>query len=587
MILQALKGYYDRKSADPDSGIAPIGWEWKEIPFLLVINQDGKFVSLQDTREGDGKKPRAKAFLVPSLGEKKGNGIKANLFWENIEYMLGIPVPTERKPSPDAERVAEQHKAFVERIRSLQGSHPFLCAVRSFLAGISREQIMSDPNWPEALKLNQALLFYIAGVGPITDNYDIRQLVTAGFEGKGRKGICMVTGQNDEIVLLEPPVKGVRGSNPTGACLVGFQRHSGYDSFGKEQGENAPIGKLASSAYTTALNTLLGKDSKQKVQVGDASTVFWAAKADKFESLVPNFFSEPPKDDPERLTNAVAALYKSADTGTSTFDGDDTRFYVLGLSPNAARISIRFWHCGTVAEMADHFRQHFDDLRITHGAKERDALSLWRLLVSTAPLEKLDNIPPNLAGDTMRSILEGLPYPETLLQAVIRRIKAEQAKKDKNGRGIPNVSYPRAALIKACINRKTRYKNPNIKEELKMSLDKENKNVGYRLGRLFAALEKIQQEASPGINATIRDRFYGAASGTPVAVFPNLMRLKNHHLAKLENTGRKIYFEKLIGEIMEEIADFPAHLPIADQGRFAVGYYHQQQDFFTKKENKN
>jgi len=171
----------------------------------------------------------------------------------------------------------------------------------------------------------------------------------------------------------------------------------------------------------------------------------------------------------------------------------------------------------------------------------------------------------------MRSILEGLPYPQTLLQAAVRRIKAEH-----------DITYPRAALIKAYLNRRARFRHQE-QEELTMSLDMTNTNVGYRLGRLFATLEKIQQEASPGINATIRDKFYGAASSTPVTVFGNLTRLKNHHLAKLENPGRRVNFERLIGEIMSGIADFPAHLKLEDQGRFAIGYYHQMQDFFTKK----
>jgi CRISPR-associated protein Csd1 len=248
---------------------------------------------------------------------------------------------------------------------------------------------------------------------------------------------------------------------------------------------------------------------------------------------------------------------------------------VLGLSPNASRIAIRFWIVDTVAGMAGKIKQHFDDLRIVHRPWDKDVFSIFRLLVCTAAQGKADNIPPNLAGETMRAILEGLPYPQTLLQAVIRRIRAEHV-----------VTYPRAALIKAFINRSTRFKNPRIEEALKMSLDESNTNIGYRLGRLFAVLEKIQQEANPGISATIRDRFYGAASGTPVTVFGNLMRLKNHHLSKLTSAGRRIYFEKLLGGIIDGVEAkiaFPTHLTLEEQGRFAIGYYHQQQDFFSKK----
>jgi CRISPR-associated protein Csd1 len=192
-------------------------------------------------------------------------------------------------------------------------------------------------------------------------------------------------------------------------------------------------------------------------------------------------------------------------------------------------------------------------------------------------LEKDDNVPPNLAGDTMKAILAGTPYPQTLLSAAVRRCRAER-----------EITYPRASLIKAVLARETRYYNKTTKE-VGMSLDTTNNNVGYRLGRLFATLEKIQEEASPGINATIRDRFYGSASATPVAAFPHLMKLKNHHLGKLDGKGRAIHFERIIGEIMDGLSDLPTHLSLADQGRFAVGYYHQRQAFFTssKKINKS
>lgn len=316
------------------------------------------------------------------------------------------------------------------------------------------------------------------------------------------------------------------------------------------------------------------------MQVGDASTVFWAEKATAFEKQFADFFGESPKDDPDRGTQAVEGLFKSLDTGAfSAEDDSDNRFYVLGLSPNASRIAVRFWIVDTVAGMADKIRQHFEDMSIIHGPKDKDFLSLFRLLVSTSAQGKAENIPPNLAGDTIRSILQGLPYPQTLLQAAIRRLRAEHT-----------VTHARAALIKACVNRATRFKNPNVQEELTMSLDENNTNIGYRLGRLFATLEKIQQEANPGINATIRDKFYGAASGTPVAVFGNLMRLKNHHLSKLQSPGRRIFFEKLIGRIIDGVnagPGFPPHLSLDDQGRFAIGYYHQMQAFYAKKINDN
>jgi CRISPR-associated protein Csd1 len=361
--------------------------------------------------------------------------------------------------------------------------------------------------------------------------------------------------------------------------LVSFQKDSGYDSYGKEQAFNAPVGKHVVFSYTTALNHLLAKDSRQRIQVGDASTVFWAATpGHPMEELFPGLFSEPSKDNPDLGTAAVAALLNAPKTGAGCFENDGTRFYVLGLAPNAARIAVRFWHIKTVGELSANIRRYFDNLRIVHAPHEPETLSLFRLLVATAMLGKSENIPPNLGGDVMRSVIEGLPYPQTLLSGAIRRIRAEQ-----------EVTYPRAAIIKACINRQSG------KEELKVSLDESNTNTAYRLGRLFAVLEKIQEVAQPNINATIRDRFYGAASSTPVSVFSTLLKLKNHHVAKLDERGRKILYrafednkpDDYIAIIFNNVPDFPAHLNLQDQGRFAIGYYHQRQAFFTKSESTN
>lgn len=582
MILQALKVYYDRKAADPASAMAPEGWEWHEIPFLVVINREGAVVDIHDTREGEGKSKRAKRFLVPTLGEKKGSGIKANLLWENVEYMFGFPVPTKAKPNPDPSRVADQHSAFRNRVQNLVGVGHTLDAVKRFTSADRLTEASRCTAWQDVLVTNSVLLLTLQGEGPVTDDPQVRSAIDAEERQNTPTGFCLITGVEGELSRLEPPIKGVWGAQPTGANIVAVnnKNESGtntgptpaFASYGKQQALNSPMTKSAAFAYTTALNHLLSRESRQRIQVGDASTVFWAAKECDLERQLPDMFGDPPKDKPDQLVEAVKALYRSVESGAYTEDKSVTRFYILGLAPNAARIAVRFWIADTVANMAARIRQHFLDTEIGHGPKDPDALSLFRLLVSTAVQGKADNIPPNLGGDTMRAILEGLPYPLTLLQAAIRRVRAER-----------EVTYARAALIKACVNRETRRTNTSKEEELAVSLDEGNTNIGYRLGRLFAALEKIQQEANPGINATIRDRFYGAASSTPVTVFGNLMRLKNHHLAKLENAGRRVFFEKLLGQIVDEVGDFPSHLSLADQGRFAIGYYHQMSKFYEKR----
>jgi CRISPR-associated protein Csd1 len=583
MILQSLKEYYDRKAADPDSDMAPLGFEKKEFPFLIVIDPNGCFLKLEDTREQIGKKLVGKKYLVPRSQLRSGSRSFQTTFllWDHFGYLLQHPETDEKS--------AKQHGAWIKKLQSLPAELKVdegVSAILKFYHSHGIGAVKSASNWADCAALTSCnMTFKLVGdLVPVPCRSAVREyirrLASMGEEDGDADqnriiSCCLVTGETAEIVRKH-------GRTPISKdtkSLVSFQKNSGYDSYRKEQGYNAPVGKPAEFAYTTALNYLLSKDSRQRMQVGDAITVFWSAKT--VDSGFEDFFGDLWKDDPDRNTEAVRSLFRSLQSGVFSTDSDGAQFYVLGLSPNAARIAIRFWIVRTVAEMATQIRQHFLDTRIVHGPRDIDTISLSRLLVSTAVQSESKNIPPNIAGDTMRSILEGLPYPKTLLQATIRRVRAEQSRKHKNG----GVTYERAALIKACINRATRYQNKNMEEELHMSLDTSNKNIGYRLGRLFAALERTQIRAftSGGgkePNTTIRDRYYGAASGTPVTVFATLIRLSKHHLAKIENIGEKVNLEKLFTEIMEDINDFPPHLCLADQGRFAIGYYHQRHEFF-------
>ena len=573
MILQALKEYYDRKAADPDSGIAPEGWENKEIRFVITLDEKGNALLLEDTEEIVNKKKRSRAFLVPQA-VKRANAIASNLLWDNPEYALGVVLKGK------ATRVGEQFAEFKARIASLHlDDDEGVAAVTAFL---NKEDPADNLNkfgdiWKRVLDSGGNIAFRLNGdAGLVCNRPAVKRAVTDSLAAATKDIRCLITGNTDVLANLHPAIKGVWGAQTVGGNIVSYNAGA-FESFGKEQGANASIGQSAAFAYTTALNQLLGKDSAQRLQVGDASTVFWSEKNTRFEEQFSLFFNEPAKDDPNRNVQAVKALLESPKTGAQLVNQEDAgKFYVLGLSPNAARISIRFWIAAPLSEMMDQIRQHFRDLEIVCAPFEQPVFSLFRLLVCTAPLGKAENIPPNLEGELMRAILEGLPYPAALLNAVIRRIKVEH-----------DVTQIRAALIKACINRNCRFKKKTQQEELAVSLDPNNMNIGYRLGRLFAVLEKIQEEANPGINATIRDRYYAAASSAPVTVFGRLMTLKNHHLAKLENIGRRVNLERLVGEIVDGIMDFPAHLSLDDQGRFAVGYYHQRQDFFAAKDKQD
>jgi len=555
MILQALTQYYERKSESESGALAPFGFGVQSIPVVIEIDKDGREsqVLIRDPKDADAQE------LVPAV-VKRSSGVAANLLWDTAEYCLGVD--TKGKP----QRVAEQHQAFVDRIEQLDCDDEGIEALKRYLVAAKQSPAIEQHN--DLLMTNPRVSFRLLGDPHLICQ---REKVMASIRddhasNPETEGLCLVSGNREPIERLHPAIKGVWGAQTSGANIVSFNRDS-FESYGKSKGDNCTVGEKAVFFYTTALNHLLRKESSQRMQVGDASTVFWSERETSLEKNMGSIFGSMPtqiKDDPDKYTGSVKAVYDSVHRGRYQGDDSDTKFYVLGLSPNASRIAIRFWHVATVGEISTRIKRHFDDLCIVRAPHEQEYLPLFLLLVSIAAQNKGENIPPNLAGELMKSILDGSPYPHALLAAAVRRNKAEQ-----------KVTYPRAAIIKASLNRF----HPH--EEIPMALDKSNPNPGYRLGRLFAALEKIQEDANPGLNATIRDRYYGAASSSPVSVFSTLLKLKNHHLAKL-SPGKKVRFEKLIGEIMTELPDsFAANLSLKDQGRFAVGYYHQRQDFFT------
>lgn len=577
MMLHALCDYYKRKSADPGAHMAPLGFEWKEIPFIIELSPEGKVVQIEDGE--------SRPYLIPQGGKKSSN-VSANLLWGNAEYVFGTPdkkkLAGKKGKGKEEEyqaRLGKMNAEFRSEIQSLAMRTPENIGVQAVISFLSRGNFADlegfGERWTKLREANRNVTFRLHGqLDLICQHPDVVAFVAEETANHNIDGLCLITGEPDEIERTHPPISGVRDKPGAPAqkniVSVNDGESPAFASYHKSQGYNSPIGKRAAFYYTTALNYLLRKDSPQRLPVGDSTVVFWADRQTEFETGVVDIFGEFAKDDPDRNVRAVASLYKAIEHGLLESDEGNTRFFVLGLAPNSSRIAIRFWHFATVGEMAARIKRHLDDLAIERAPYDPPYLSLFRLLKSIATLNKADNIPPNLGGDFMRSILADLPYPQTLLAAAVRRIRAEH-----------EVNYPRASLIKACINRYTRYSNPNTKEEIKMSLDESNSNVGYRLGRLFAVLERIQEEANG--SATIRERYYGAASCTPVAVYPTLLKLKNHHIAKLESKGRAVNLEKLIGTIMYEVNDFPAQLSLQDQGRFAIGYYHQRQHPSTYK----
>ena len=570
MILQALYEYYQRKAADPESNIAPEGFEWKEIPFVIVIDKEGNFVALEDTREGDGKKKRAKRYLLPkSIGRPGSNAwMTSFLLWDHYGYVLEHPKSDAPK---DKIMASNQFSSFKKKIESLpedvrqdQG----IAALLSFYKENQQHSVKQSERWNECSKIIGCNLSF-----RLDGEYDLipcRSKVRMYVESKvdedtdSVKSRCLITGLTKSIARIhsDTPI------NKDSKKLISFQKNSGYDSYGKEQAYNAQISKSAEFAYTTALNVLLAKNSKNKVQIRDATTLFWAQKPAVFEDLFPSFFALPPKDDPDVDVRAVKALFDGIFTGHDSSDLQ-TKFYVLGLAPNSARISVRFWHEGTIQEFGETIRQHFEDFEIIRSPTDKGHYALFWILSAMALKNEVENVPPNLSGQIVQAVLSGSLYPAAMLQQTIRRTRATQ-----------NVTRVQAGILKAYLNRYYRI-HLTKEKEITVALDTTNNNPGYRLGRLFAVLEKIQEEANPGINTTIRDRFYGAASSSPTTVFPQLLKLKNHHLGKLKNAGRKVNFEKLLIEIFDGIKpEIPSHFAMEDQARFAIGYYHQRKGLF-------
>jgi CRISPR-associated protein Csd1 len=577
MILHELVRYYDRKSrdADPAQRLPSLGLEDKDIPFIIELAADGRVVQLHDTRRLEGKKLRARSFLVPQ-GVKKTSGVAANLLWDSAAYVIGL----DRARKGKAE--VTPHAAFRARLTELPDAAQEDDGLRAVLEALDLADwsvLHAHPAWPEIQESSPVMSFQLTGdLDLVCQRSAVAAAALPVADAEAPLGLCLVEGVKAPIQRLHSAIKGVWGAQSSGANIVSFNARS-FESYGKteRQGENAPIGERAAFAYTTALNHLLSKDSRNRVQVGDASTVFWADSPSQFdgEFSLADFFGET-KDDPDRGVRAVQALHQALSMGQLPVGERDVQFFVLGLAPNAARISVRFWLRATLAELAPRIVQHFDDLKIVRRFDGDPATpSLFRLLASIALLGKLDNVPPRLAGEWMRAILEGMPYPVTLLNATVIRCKAEQ-----------EVTTLRAAILKACLNRDHRRTSSNLPfnhQHFKEELDMQQTDPPYLLGRLFAVLERVQQQAQPGINATIRDRYYGGASTTPVTVFTTLLRLKNAHLKKLSD-GQTTYFERLIGEIMLPLSDFPRQLSLPQQAKFALGYYHQRQAFFTRKE---
>lgn len=583
-ILASLVRAYHRLPDAP-----PFGYSMQNIGVIVGLGEDGSIASVTPWLDGEGKKRKPRPMLVPQP-VKRTAGIAPNFLWDKTSYVLGIT-------ASEGKRTAEEHAAFKERHQEklVDTDDAGLKALLLFLQQWTPDQFVA-PLWSDELK-DQNVAFVLESDRRqnlwLHDREAAKELWTSvsGSDGDASQ-ICLVSGEPGPVARLHPAIKGVWGGQSSGGSIVSFNLDA-FTSYGHEQGDNAPVSEAAAFAYTTALNRFLERGSKQRIQIGDASTVFWADTSDRklqadVESLFFGMFdaADDEADSDEEEAKTIGMLLQRLRKGEQIESLDPklsqgVRFHVLGLAPNAARISIRFHYENDFGVLARNYQRFVDDMRLEPPPREPYP-PLWRYLRETAVLGKNENIPPNLAGAWMRSILTGTDYPLTLLSTVLSRIHADG-----------DINALRVGILRALLARNFRMKpNGGDKErEAPVSFDPENENKGYLLGRLFATYEQAQSAAlGRNVNATIKDKFYGSASAAPRNVFSVLERGSANHLAKVgkERPGQRVNLEKTIGAIMERMNPgddpFPKALNTEEQAMFGLGYYHQRAEFFRKRD---
>lgn len=585
MILQALHGCYEKLLADPDSGIAPPYYSSAPVSYAFELAVDGQLLAVYPLYEAVGKKRIAPQMNVPEQVKKSVN-IAANFMCDHAGYVLGY----DNKGKP--ERSKQCFEAFVELHNNILGqvddvgAQALLAFLRARQAGeitdaaleSYQEELLDGGNIVFRLGSERGYLHERATIRDAWEQYCVSTQSQTLAQ-------CLITGERLPVARLHPSIKRVVGAQSSGASIVSFN-DAAYESYGKEQSFNAPVSEQAASAYTTALNYLLA-NKKYSTLIGDTTTVFWAeGKAEKEEQMIASFWGAAVQADVDINVAATRLLHDALERVSRGQDVQEldldpnVRVHILGLAPNAARISIRFYQTELFGTFLERFNRHFTDMRIIQREQYRDDFpAVWRLLAETAVQGKRDNIPNTMIGNTMNAILRGTHYPRSLYQAILIRIRADK-----------QINALRAGIIKAYLIRQARAANKE-EGEYTVALNEDNKQPAYLLGRLFAQLERAQQNAQGGgLNKTIRDTYFSAASATPSVVFPRLLRLAQHHISKEKE--RNQWVDRAIGRILSEIelaaggSGFPASLSLQEQGLFILGYYHQRQDFFAPRKDR-
>ena len=610
MVLQALTRYYEILAADPDTDIAPPLYNKVWVSYALNLSLDGDLLDIfplvTQVKRGDRIEENPVRMIVPEQIKRSGRRPPANFLCDNSAYVLGIPEKDKKDPNYSKIRSSmfrEYHLRMLENVEC-----PEARALIQFLKNFDFSRAKENPvlsNHLDELLHGKNIVFNVDAIGYVHENLEIKKVWENFRTGQSDYyiGQCLVTGEVEPIARLHPNIKGISGSKTSGATLVGFNDPS-YESYNRNKGLNAPTSEKAVFAYTTALNYLLSSENPNpKFTIGDTTVVYWAESPDKtYESVFLSLINPNEIDSGQgkggsgnhRAGRRMKEISDKIKSG-SPIDKEyllsglnkDTRFYILGLAPNKARASVRFFYTDSFSKFVDGITAHYDDMSIVNQYEHLKRYSVSSILEETVLKKSKDKkSSPLMSGALFRSILNDTPYPAALFYALINRIRADS---DDPQKRIYKINAVRAGMIKAYLLRKYHFqKKPEIQEVLVMNLNEKSTNKAYLLGRLFAVLEKAQQDAAAPakLNATIRDRYFTAACASPASVFPILLRLSQHHISKAKYgyvNDRSI--EEIMNLVSMDDQPIPKHLSLDEQGIFVLGYYHQRQALFSKKEN--
>jgi CRISPR-associated protein Csd1 len=618
MIIQSLCRHYDVLEGDENVNIPKIGYSNAKVSFALVITPDGFLSHIVDLRSDD-KKPKPKDMDVP-IQKSRASGVFPYFVCDNAKYVFGVE-KVKRSEFEKKFNLASSEENSVEHTvleendkevtlvhrRSRECFETFKTLHHSILDGLDDQEVRGFlaflDGWnPEEFLENPKTREYkddlLAG-GNCVFEWDgnflhQKSAVRNAWETYSQNETdntfsqCLISGKVEPVAKIHQKIKGVVGAQSAGASIVSFNNDA-FCSYGKKQSFNSPISEYAMFKYTTALNHLLSSQSN-RIRIADTTVVFWAETSEKSCEELVKFFFDPPEPEKKEEKNIegsrvqditrikeiegilnkirIGKKVNQEDIGTDP----ETNFYILGLSPNNARLAVRFWYIDSIGNLIEKVARHHLDMEIIRDYYGPRCISIYRLLNETVPQSSdKKTVSPLLGGLILRSILTGTGYPISLYNAILSRVKVDGS-----------INFVRAGFIKAYLLRLSRAGLSNLNQDLiTMSLNEESLSVPYRLGRLFAALEKAQNDTNREMKSTINSKYFSSASSTPAVVFPVLLKLAQHHIAKSERGFRS---NQLIEQILAGVDEFPAYLNLEDQGMFMLGYYHQRKAFFTKKE---